>query len=180
MFHIAYVLALTWEFILPLNKLILHLITIQCSPIQNTLCHIFRRSYPSGHYSGPFSRSRLGFLIGPFQSSPLSTVPKSHGSSECHVVQDLSFPRNDPTQSSVNDQINIEDFRCDWGTFNNVRSIVVDAPPGTEAATLDVDSAFHCCPITPSQQSSFVVHWNGLYYIDHNAPFGTTSTGGSV
>ena len=36
MFHIAYVLALTWEFILPLNKLILHLITIQCSPIQNT------------------------------------------------------------------------------------------------------------------------------------------------
>ena len=131
-----------------------------------------------GRYSGPFSRSRLEFLIGPFRSSPLGTVPKSHNSSERRIVQDLSFPRNDPSQSSVNDQINIEDFRCDWGTFNDIRSIVIDAPPGTEAATLDVDSAFRCCPITPSQQSSFVIHWNGLYYVDHNAPFGTTSAGG--
>ena len=90
----------------------------------------------------------------------------------------MSFPRDDPTHSSVNDQINIEDFRCDWGTFNDIRSIVINAPPGTEAATLDVDSAFRCCPIIPSQQSSFVIHWNNRYYVDHNAPFGATSAGG--
>ena len=90
----------------------------------------------------------------------------------------MSFPRDDPTHSSVNDQINIEDFRCDWGTFNDIRSIVINAPPGTEAATLDVDSAFRCCPIIPSQQSSFVIHWNNRYYVDHNAPFGDTSAGG--
>jgi hypothetical protein len=129
-------------------------------------------------YSGPFSRSRLEFLIGPFRTSPLGTVPKSHDSSDRRIVQDLSFPRNDPTHSSVNDQINIEDFRCDWGTFNDIRVIVINAPVGTEAATLDVDSAFRCCPILPSQQSSFVVHWNGSYYVDHNAPFGATSAGG--
>ena len=29
-----------------------------------------------------------------------------------------------------------------------------------------------------SQQRNFVVHWNGLYYIDHDAPFGATSAGG--
>jgi hypothetical protein len=129
-------------------------------------------------YSGPFSRSRLEFLIGPFRTSPLGSVPKSHDSTDRRIVQDLSFPRNDPIRSSVNDQINIEDFRCDWGTFNDVRLIVIDAPDGTEAATLDVDSAFRCCPILPSQQCNFVIHWNDSYYVDHNAPFGATSAGG--
>jgi hypothetical protein len=129
-------------------------------------------------YSGPFSRSRLEHLIGPFRTSPLGTVPKSFGSSDRRIVQDLSFPRNDPTRSSVNDQIDIENFRCDWGTFNEIRIIVMEAPVGTEAATLDVDAAFRCCPIHPSQQQNFVVHWNGSYFVDHSAPFGATSAGG--
>ena len=128
-------------------------------------------------YSGPFSCSRLKLLIGPFRTSPLGTVPKSHDSTERRVVQDLSFPRNDPSHTSVNTQIDINDFRCDWGTFNDIRFIVMDAPPGTEAVTLDVDSAFRCCPILPSQQSSFIIHWNNSFFIDHNAPFGATSAG---
>lgn len=129
-------------------------------------------------YSGPFSRSRLEFLIGPFRTSPLGTIPKAVDSTERRIVQDLSFPRNDPTLDSVNSQINIEDFRCDWGTFNDIRNIVIDAPIGSEAATLDVDAAFRCCPILPSQQCNFIIHWNDAYYIDHNAPFGATSAGG--
>ena len=129
-------------------------------------------------YSGPFSRSRLEFLIGPFRTSPLGTVPKSLDSDDRRIVQDLSFPRDDPDCPSVNSQIDIENFRCDWGTFNDVRNIVINAPAGTEAATLDVDSAFWCCPIRPSQQHSFVVQWDNLFYIDHNAPFGATSAGG--
>ena len=131
-----------------------------------------------GRYSGPFSRSRLEALIGPFRTSPLGTVPKSFDSTDRRIVQDLSFPRNDPTLSSVNDQISIDEFRCDWGTFNDVRDIVIDAPDFSEAATLDVDAAFRRCPITPCQQRNFVVHWDGYFYIDHNAPFGATSAGG--
>ena len=131
-----------------------------------------------GCYSGPFSRSRLEALIGSFRTSPLGTVQKAVDSTERRIVQDLSFPRDDPLRASINDQINIEDFRCDWGTFNDVRKIVINAPPLSEAATLDVDSAFRCCPITPSQQRNFVIHWNNLFYIDHNAPFGATSAGG--
>ena len=109
----------------------------------HVMSHI-RNELSLRRYSGPFSRSRLELLIGSFQSSPLGTVPKSLDSTKRRVIQDLSFPRNDPTHSSINDQINIDDFRCDWGTFNNVRTIVIDAPVGTEAATLDVDSAFRC------------------------------------
>ena len=130
------------------------------------------------HYTGPFSHSKLEFLIGPFRTSPLGTAPKSHDSTDRRIVQDLSFPRNDPMQSSVNNQINIEDFCCDWGTFNDIREIILDAPVGTEAATLDVNSAFRCCPILPSQQRNFIIHWDDSYYIDYNAPFGATSAGG--
>ena len=97
----------------------------------HVLSHI-QKELSLRRYSSPFSRSRL-HLIGPFHMSPLGTVPKSHGYTEHRIVQDLSFPRNDPTQSSVNDQIDIEDFRCDWGTFNDVHAIVIDTPKGAEA-----------------------------------------------
>lgn len=140
------------------------------SHIQNELMH--RR------YSGPFSRSRLEHLIGPFRSSPLGTVPKPGPTFELRIIQDLSFPRGDPLIPSVNNGIDADLFTCDWGSFNDVRTLVVDAPPNTEAATLDVDSAFRRCPIAPSQQSSFVVQWNNLFYIDHNVPFGAASSGG--
>jgi hypothetical protein len=143
----------------------------------HVLSHI-QKEISLGRYSGPFSQSKLESLIGPFRSSPLGTVPKSSGTTERRIVHDLSFPRNDSSLSSVNSQIDIEDFKCDWGTFNDVRRIVIDAPPLSEAATLDVDSAFRCCPITPSQQRNFIVQWNNLFYIDHNAPFGATSAGG--
>ena len=129
-------------------------------------------------YSGPFSCSRLEFLIGSFWTSPLGTVLKSHDSTERRIVQDLSFLRNNPSHSSMTSHININDFCHDWGMFNDVRIIVMDAPPSTKAATLDVDSAFRCCPILPSQQSSFVIHWSNSFFIDHNAPFGATSAGG--
>ena len=89
------------------------------------------------HYSGPFSRSRLESLIRPFLTSSLSTVPKSVDLPDCRIVQDISFPWNNPTYSSINDQINIDDFRCDWGTFNEIRVIVRDALTNSEAATLD-------------------------------------------
>jgi hypothetical protein len=54
----------------------------------------------------------------------------------------------------------------------------MDAPPGTQAATLDVDAAFRRVPIHPTQQPHFVIHWDSLCYIDHNAPFGSASSGG--
>jgi hypothetical protein len=106
----------------------------------------------AGRYSGPFSKSCLESIIGPFRSSPLGTVPKSDTPGDFRIIQDLSYPRNDPFHLSVNAEINSDDFPCDWGTFHEVCNIVCNAPPCTQAATMDVDSAFRCCPITPLQQ----------------------------
>jgi hypothetical protein len=130
-----------------------------------------------GRYSGPFSHSRLELLIGPFRTSPLGVVPKP-GTTDLRLVQDFSFPRNNPLLPSINSGINPDDFKCDWGTFRQVVDIVLDAPPGSQAATLDVDAAFRRCPIRPSQQPNFVIMWNDLFYIDHVAPFGASSSGG--
>jgi hypothetical protein len=55
-------------------------------------------------YSGPFLRSRLEYLIGFFRTSPLGTVLKSpDATSERRIIQDLSFPRDNPYLPSVND-----------------------------------------------------------------------------
>ncbi|KAF7763882.1 hypothetical protein Agabi119p4_8419 [Agaricus bisporus var. burnettii] len=130
-----------------------------------------------GRYTGPFSKSRLESLIGPFRSSPLGTVPKS-GPDQFRIIQDLSFPRNDPHHQSVNSEIDSLLFPCDWGTFTQIAEIVRNSPPGTQAATMDVDAAFRCCPIKPEQQPHFVIQWDDFFYIDHNAPFGAVSSGG--
>jgi hypothetical protein len=105
------------------------------------------------HYSGLFSSSRLEQLIGTFCTSPLGTIPKSPEEPlDCRIVQDLSFSKNNPLLALVNDQININNFRCNWGTFNDVRNIVIDAPVDAKAATIDIDAAFRCCLISSSQQ----------------------------
>jgi len=46
-----------------------------------------------GRYTGPFSKSRLEYLIGPFRSSPLGLIPKSGSPGDFRIIQDLSFPR---------------------------------------------------------------------------------------
>ncbi|PPQ94251.1 hypothetical protein CVT25_004971 [Psilocybe cyanescens] len=144
---------------------------------QAVLSHI-QKELSLSRYTGPFSRSKLESLIGSFRTSPLGVVPKAGTSDEFRLVQDFSFPRNNPDQRSVNSEIDMDEFRCDWGTFDEIVSIVRNAPPLSEAATLDVDSAFRRIPIHPSQQSSFVIGWQNLYYIDHAAPFGAASSGG--
>lgn len=129
-------------------------------------------------YTGPFSRDRLELIIGPFRSSPLGTVEKAGSSNEFRIIQDLSYPRNNPSIHSVNSEIDMSDFTCGWGTFYKVSDWLMDAPKGSQAATLDVSAAFRCCPIRPDQQIHFVISWNNLFYIDHNAPFGASSSGG--
>ncbi|PPQ84532.1 hypothetical protein CVT24_006664, partial [Panaeolus cyanescens] len=126
-------------------------------------------------YSGPFDPGRLSQIIGHFRSSPLGLVPKADGG--FRLIQDFSFPRNNPSFPSVNAYIDLDSFHCNWGTFNKIADIVINAPEGTLIATMDVDSAFRRCPIHPSQRQNFVVHWEGLCYIDHCAPFGAASSG---
>jgi hypothetical protein len=65
-----------------------------------------------GRYTGPFSWSKLEQSIGPFRTSPLGVIPKP-GTNNFRLVQDFSYPRNDPLLPSLNLEINPDDFKCD-------------------------------------------------------------------
>ncbi|KAL1944125.1 hypothetical protein VTO73DRAFT_3310 [Trametes versicolor] len=128
-------------------------------------------------YSGPFHPSRLESLIGPFRSSPLGVVPKPNGTS-FRIVQDFSYPRDSSSTFSVNSEIDINDFPCEWGTFADCALLILNAPPGTQVSVNDVEKAYRNMPVWPAHQNHVVVMWDDLVYMDHCVAFGGVSSGG--
>ncbi|CAE6473034.1 unnamed protein product [Rhizoctonia solani] len=131
-----------------------------------------------GRYSGPFDRSTLFQLIGHFRSAPLGLVSKPSAPGEYRMVQDFSFSHTKGCKDSVNGEIDLEEFPCLWGFFDDVVNAILDFPEGSMAATFDVDAAYRRIPIHPDDQPSTVVFWNGNLYVDHCAPFGAASSNG--
>jgi hypothetical protein len=81
----------------------------------------------SGRYIGPFPGVELQNLIGPFQSSPISIIPKSGKPGKYRIIQNFSFPLicNPSTPNpSINSTIDSNDFPCSWGTFDTVCTII--------------------------------------------------------
>jgi len=130
-----------------------------------------------GRYLGPFSRTELEHLIGPFRTSPLGLVPKSTPGS-FRMIQDMSFPRNDPDISSVNAGIDSDAFPTKWGTFDSVSELILSLPPGCVAAAFDISAAYRITPIHPSQQRWFCVSWRERIFLDLAVAFGMASSAG--
>ena len=55
---------------------------------------------------------------------------------------------------------------------------VANAPPGTQAATMDVEGAYRTIPVKPDHKRHIVLRFRDEYFIDHNVPFGTGSAHG--
>lgn len=55
---------------------------------------------------------------------------------------------------------------------------IATAPPGTIAASVDVEAAFRTIPITPSQWKYIAVHIDHSFFIDKCFPFGITTAVG--
>jgi hypothetical protein len=71
-------------------------------------------------YLSPFTASLLSILIGPFQTSPISIVPKSGRPGKFRLVQNFSYPISPSPKfpnSSINSFVNADDFPTSWGTF---------------------------------------------------------------
>lgn len=136
-----------------------------------------RTELNKGRYSGPFSPNYLTATIGPFRTAPLGVVSKPNSDKFC-IIQDLSYPRNDPSIDSVNSGINSADFPCEWGTFAQCYFAVASCPAGTQVAVFDVDSAYRNIPIAPADQAQFCVAWKDQVYVNHCVPFGAASSAG--
>jgi hypothetical protein len=55
---------------------------------------------------------------------------------------------------------------------------VASAPPGSEAALLDIEAAYRTIPVLPAHKAFIVVQHEGCYFIDHTLPFGVSSASG--
>ncbi|TFY75594.1 hypothetical protein EWM64_g8418 [Hericium alpestre] len=104
---------------------------------------------------------QLEAVIGPFRTSPLGLVPKPH-SDKLRLVEDLSFPRNDPCVASVNAGINSDDFPTAWGTFADASALILSLLPGAEAATFDIQYLPLTASLPFAQTSSICSAYSGM------------------
>ena len=105
---------------------------------------IVEKEFQKGQYISPFSRKELEAMIGPFQSSPLSLVPKLGKPGKYRVVHDFSHPCQSSTNpnSSINSTISSHDFPCTWGTFSTICLIIYKLLPGSQASIRDVAETY--------------------------------------
>jgi len=129
-------------------------------PSSSTHIDIFtemvKLEFEKGRYIGPLSREQVEDELGPFQTSPISIIPKPGQPNKFRIIQNLSHPRHPPIPS-VNSAIDTESFPCSWGTFGAVCAIIASLPLGTEAAVRDVAEAYRTIPLTSSQWPAVVV-----------------------
>jgi hypothetical protein len=129
----------------------------------------------AGRYSEPFNPTTLTSLIGHYSCSPLGI---SEHNGKLRVIQDHSFPRNDPNKASINSMIDTSAFEYDWASFSQCYLYVANAPPGTQASVFDVEGAFRNMPIAPEDRKYVAVCHNELVHLDGACSFGSSSSPG--
>ena len=97
--------------------------SIQSHISEFKLC--IQTEFEKGRYIGPFTATEIEAVIGPFQSSPLSIIPKPGKPGKFRLIQNLSFPHVPRNHiSSINSSIDSDLFPCTWGTFPAVSLLI--------------------------------------------------------
>jgi hypothetical protein len=142
---------------------------------------VVTNEFQKGRYIGPCTRQEVETLIGPFQSSPLSWVPKAGKPGKFRPIHNFSYPHSPtPTTTSINHSINPDSFPCTWGTFATVCFTIHNLPPGSQAAIRDVAEAYRTIPISSDQWPGLVVKLleEDTFAINTCNNFGLASAGG--
>ena len=142
---------------------------------------IINNEFAAGRYLGPFTRAQVEAALGPFQTSPLSLVPKASKPGKYRAVHNFSHPHNPtPNAISINSRIDSDDYPCTWGTFATVALLVSHLPPGSQASVRDVAEAYRTIPVAPSQWPGMVIHLQteDQFAINVCNNFGLSSAGG--
>ena len=93
--------------------------------LHNVYSNIIDNKFSSGQYIGPFSRCQLEQILGLFQSSLLSLVPKTLKPGKYRTPHNFSHPHNHLSGiASINSHINSDSFPCTWGTFATIALII--------------------------------------------------------
>lgn len=144
---------------------------------------IIEKEFKKDRYLGPFVHDTLERLIGPFQSSPLSIIPKPGKPGKYRLVQNFSFPHSlTPTypNPSINSFIDSNRFPTTWGKFSIIYLLISRLPAGSEVATRDVAEAYRTIPLHPSQWPSSVVRVSDSEFcVDTCMAFGAAPSAGA-
>jgi hypothetical protein len=142
---------------------------------------IIQHEYSTRRHLGPFTKLQLEAAIGPFQTSPLSIIPKSNKPGKFRLVQDFSFPH--PSSSpipSINSSIDSSLYPCTWGTFSTMALCIARLPPGSQAATRDEAEAYRTIPLHASQWNGTVVRvGDDAFNLDSCLSFGLAPSAGT-
>ena len=147
----------------------------------NVYSSIIENELHAGRYIGPFSRAQLELVLGPFQTSPLSLVPKTSKPRKYRAVHNFSYPHEpSPDAISINAHIDSDNFPCTWGTFATVALIIARLPPGSQASVRDVAEAYRTVPAKPDQWPGLVIRLQAddQFAVNICNNFGLTSAGG--
>ena len=126
--------------------------------LANVLSKIIDDEFGAGHYIGPFTQKQLEQAIGPFQSSPLSLVPKVLKPDVYCAVHNFSHLHDpSPDAASINSHIDCDVFPCTWGTFSTVALLIARLPPSLQASIRDVAEAYRTIPALPSQWPGLII-----------------------
>jgi hypothetical protein len=117
-----------------------------------------RHEHEKGRWLGPYSRAEVEAALGPFQTSPLSIIPKPAKPGAYRLIQNFSYPRS-PIDGiiSINAGLVVSDWPCSWGSFFVVAITLSGLPEGSEGAVRDISEAFRACPIRVEDWSKIVV-----------------------
>ena len=118
---------------------------------------IVNTEFQKGRYFGPYSKEELENIIGCFQTSPLSLIPKLGKPGKFRLIQNLSYPRNLINVRSINSSIETDLYPCTWGTFTSVATTIRSLPPGSRGACKDVSEAYRIIPLAKDQWPRTVV-----------------------
>lgn len=143
---------------------------------------ILDREFSTGRYVGPLSRAEVESILGPFQTSPLSLIPKPGKPGKFRAIHNFSYPYSTHTDiHSINYTIDSNIYPCTWGTFSTICFLVWNLPPGSQASVRDVAEAYRTIPVDPKQWPGLVVKLreDDEFAINTCNNFGLASAGGA-
>ena len=118
----------------------------------------------NGRRKGPFKSMPLPA----FYSNPLGVVFKK-GKDKPRVVHHLSWPRT-AAKTSVN--ASIFDFEVKLDAFDKALHKVKEIGKGCYMSKIDIESAYRCIPVQPTDWPLLGLEWEGNYYFDIVMQFG--------
>ena len=140
---------------------------------------IVHKEFAKQRYIGLLTASETQHIVGPFQSSPLSLIPKPGRPGKYHMIQDLSHLRGSSSTQSINARVSPDEFTAPYSTIPIVAALLSSLPPGSQGAVRDVAKAYCTIPVHPSQWHGLVVRLSESHFaIDTTLCFSFTPSAG--